>query len=199
MTKLSLFRSLTILLVFLTATVAAHAQASNLLKNPNADDGVAHWRASEEATVEATAGGNFCFVVRNGGQFTQDVEVPEDAAGKYAVLIGRGSSERVNADGTITGLPALYGYMMKPGRPNGGIILEYLQGQQMLGRPYMPGVWVNMSGVFRVPETTKIIRFFLNQAERKGVPHNGSAARFDNLGLYLFATKEEADAFLLSQ
>lgn len=39
MTKLSLFRSLTILLVLLTATVAAHAQARNLLKNPNAELG----------------------------------------------------------------------------------------------------------------------------------------------------------------
>ena len=32
--------------------------------------------------------------------------MPADAAGQYAVLMGRGSSERINADGAITGLPA---------------------------------------------------------------------------------------------
>jgi hypothetical protein len=56
--------------------------------------------------------------------------------------------------------------------------------------------WVDMWGIFPVPERTKRIRFFLNQALRRGVPHNGSAARFDNLGLYLFATKEDAQAFV---
>jgi hypothetical protein len=36
------------------------------------------------------------------------------------------------------------------------------------------------------------MRLFLNQAERMGVPQNGSAARFDNLGLYLLPTMAEA-------
>lgn len=56
--------------------------------------------------------------------------------------------------------------------------------------------WVQLSGIFKVPEGANTIRFFLRQAERKGVPHNGSAARFDDLGLYLFATKEEAESFV---
>jgi len=53
-----------------------------------------------------------------------------------------------------------------------------------------------MWGIFKVPERTKRIRFFLSQASRRGVPHNGSAARFDNLGLYLFSTKQDAEAFV---
>ncbi len=56
--------------------------------------------------------------------------------------------------------------------------------------------WVQLSGIFKVPEGANTIRFLLRQAERKGVPHNGSAARFDDLGLYLFATKEEAESFV---
>ena len=51
-------------------------------------------------------------------------------------------------------------------------------------------------GIFRVPLGTGTIRFFMNQAERKNVPQNGSAARFDDLGLYLFDTQEEAAAFV---
>jgi hypothetical protein len=56
--------------------------------------------------------------------------------------------------------------------------------------------WVDMWGIFLVPKGTRKIRFFLNYASRSGVPHNGSAAAFDNLGLYLFPKKEDAQAFV---
>jgi hypothetical protein len=55
--------------------------------------------------------------------------------------------------------------------------------------------WVTMFGIFRVPEKTSAIRFYMNQAERKNVPQNGSAARFDNVGLYLFEAEEDALKF----
>lgn len=176
------------------ASIHINAQTENMLQNPKADLEAQHWRAFGQATIEE-AGGNRCFVVRNGGHFSQDVILPEGAAGQYAVFIGRGSSERINPDGAITGLPYLYGYMMAPGRPDGGRILAYLQGQRMLGAATFAGEWVKMWGVFRVPEGTGRIRFFLNQASRRGVPHNGSAARFADLGLYVFRTEEEAKAF----
>ena len=58
--------------------------------------------------------------------------------------------------------------------------------------------WVPAWGIFQVPSGTGAIRFFLDQAERKDVPQNGSAARFDDLGLYLFDTEKEASAFVKS-
>ena len=185
----------TILISFLFAPVLASAQSSNLLQNPNADLESQHWRTRGEATVETDTGNNRVFVVRNGGHFLQDVILPSDAAGKYAVLIGNGSSERIHEGGAITGRAYLYGYMMDDMRPNGGHVLEYLQGQNLRSMTNVRDEWTKMWGVFLVPKGTQGIRFFLNQAEAKGVPHNGSAARFDNLGLYLFSTKEEADAF----
>lgn len=106
------------------------------------------------------------------------------------------ASERINPDGAITDLPYLYGYIMQRGRPDRREIVEYLQGQQMLGRSTVKDQWVQMWGVFKVPEGTNAIRFFLKQALRNGVPHNGSAARFDDLGLYLFATRAEGEAFV---
>jgi hypothetical protein len=187
-----------LLLTGLQLNSVCQAQATNLLRNPDANAQAAFWRAYGEATVEPTTVKNFCFVVRNGGYFIQDVELPEGSAGLYAVLIGRGSSERINADGAITGLPYLYGYMMEKGRPDRKEILDYLQGQAMRSRSVIKGEWVQLWGIFEVPEGANTIRFFLNQAERKGVPHNGSAARFDDLGLYLFATKEEAEVFATS-
>jgi hypothetical protein len=189
-------RAVMLFTVLLSLSSLCAAQSSNLLLNPNADLGAQSWRAFGKASVETTEVNNFCFVVRDGGYFLQDVELPDNAAGQYALLIGRAASERINADGAITGLPYLYGYMMESDRPGTGHILDYLQGQQMLARPQVQGQWVNVYGIFKVPEKTKRIRFFLNQALRNGVPHNGSAARFDNLGLYLFLTREEAEAYL---
>jgi len=188
-------RLATVFVTLLIVAGATHAQSTNLLRNPDADQGAASWRAFENARVEGTSTRDFCFVVRDGGSFLQDVELPDGSAGMYAVLIGRGSTERINANGAITGLPNLYGYMIETSNAKDRI-LEYLQGQQMLARPNVTDVWVTMWGVFKVPEKATKIRFFLNHAMREGVPHDGSAARFDNVGLYLFATRAEAEAFV---
>jgi hypothetical protein len=63
--------------------------------------------------------------------------------------------------------------------------------------PTRENEWGPMFGIFRVPQGSGTIRFFLNQAERRDMPQNGSAARFDDLGLYLFATEEDARAFAI--
>lgn len=186
----------TLLLSFSLTAAHASGQSRNLLQNPNADLEAQYWRTIGEATVETTTGNNLCFVVRNGGYFFQDVTLPNDAVGQYAVLIGRGSSERINPDGAITGLPYLYGYMMGEQKSNGGRILDYLQGQQMLSSARYGDEWIDMWGIFVVPDGTRTIRFFLNQALRRGLPHNGSAARFDAVGLYLFPKKEDGLKFI---
>src|SRR5688500_8202194 len=153
------FKSL-ICVVFAATTVGAQ---TNLLLNPNADSDTEKWRASGHATVEEFDG-NKVFVVRNQGSFFQEVNLNKSDIGKFALLIGRASSERINADGAITGLPYLYGYMLnlKDERIN-----TYLQGQQMRARPARKNEWVTIYGVFRVPENTGTIRFYLNQAERR--------------------------------
>jgi len=184
---------LTILFLTIVANAAFVNGQTNLLKNPNADLQSQFWRGQGEATIETCATGNPCFVVRNGGYFLQDVSLTNDAVGQYALFVARGASGRINPDGAITGLPQIYGYMMEAGM--NGRILAYLQGQNMLAAPSHENEWVTMSGIFPVPKGTKTIRFFLKQALRNGVPHNGSAARFDDVGLYLFATEEDARSF----
>jgi hypothetical protein len=188
----------TLLLWFSMTPASTVAQSNNLLQNPSADDGVNHWRAFGDAAVEQTPESGPHFRIRNGGYFLQDITLPEGAGDKYALLIGRMSSERINADGAITGLPSLYGYMMESANPGGGLILSYLQGQQMLCVAGEENEWVPAWGIFQVLGGSSTIRFFLNQAERKDVPQNGSAARFDDLGLYLFDTEKEANAFVKS-
>jgi hypothetical protein len=189
-------RCLQLLLCFSLAMIPASAQTSNLLQNPDAELDARHWQAWGQATIEEI-NGNKSFVLRNQGYYYQEVILPDGAVGQYAVFVGRGLSERINADGAITGLPYLYGYMLPPVDGTGGkSIKAYLQGQRMLGQARSAGEWVIMWGIFKVPEGTGRIGFYLHQAERKGVPQNGSAASFDDLGLYLFPTEDEAKAFV---
>ncbi|NOT47787.1 MAG: hypothetical protein HOP17_08565 [Acidobacteria bacterium] len=180
-------------LIFLlgcTFIFALSGRPQNLLLNPNADSGSDHWGVSGSAAVEEFSGRKV-FVVRNGGSFFQEVTLSDSDVERYTLLIGFGSSERINADGAITGLPYLYGYMLNPNRREGSI-QAYLQGQKMLATPSKLDDWTAMYGIFPVPKGTRSICFFLNQAERKHVPQNGSAARFDNVGVYLFETEQDA-------
>ena len=189
-------RFTSMLLWLAMTTTFTNAQTTNLLQNPKADDKTNNWRAYGQAAVEQSDDSDWHFVLRNNGHFFQDVSLSGSAAGKYALLIGRVSSERINPDGAITGLPYLYGYMMESLDSGGAQILAYLQGQQMRCGARKENEWVTAWGIFQVPVGTRVIRFFLDQAERKGVPQNGSAARFDDLGLFLFTTEEEARAFV---
>ncbi len=180
------------------ALSAVNAQV-NLLRNPNAEGGLEHWRAAKDSTIE-DFNGSQVFVVRRGcsggSSFIQDVHLNDSDTGKYALFIGRGSSERINNDGSITGMPYLYGYMMSSVNQKGGKIAAYLQGQRMRAEPSYQDEWVTMFGIFRVVKGTKAIRFFLSQAERRNDPQTGSAARFNNLGLYLFSSREDALRFV---
>lgn len=164
----------------------------NLLDNADADQGAAFWYAIGDAKLEP-CDGNPCFVVRDHGSFRQTALLPKDAAGRYAVLVGSGATERINPDGAITGLPYLYATV---GNADGTRVVAHFQGQRLLGRPTSQDAWFKMSGVFLLPEGSARLSFQLSQAERRGLPQNGSAARFDELGLYVFPSEPDAQAFV---
>ncbi|HET6893036.1 MAG TPA: hypothetical protein VFH31_18165 [Pyrinomonadaceae bacterium] len=190
-----IIRSLTVMLVVLGASTLAFAQGENLLKNPDGDEDSQHWRTFGNAKVERCVDGGVCFVLRDGGYFFQDVAVPESAVGRYALLIGRAHCEP-NTSELITGRPYLYGYMMNAGEPSGGRIYAYLSGQQMNPTDGNAGEWKHLWGVFRIQLGTMRIRLFLQQGQRKGVPHDGSRTSFDDLGIYIFPTEQEALAYV---
>ena len=139
-------------------------------------------------------GGVPCFTVRSPGSFQQVVELPPSAAGWYAAIVGRGQAERVNANGSITGLPYLYGMVISTADRTR--FLGYWQGQKMLGRQAYPGEWVAMSGVFRVPQGAAAISVQLRQAERKDDRQDGSAARFADVRMVLFPSEDAARAYV---
>lgn len=182
MSKLKCALSASALLLLLAC--AASAQTTNLLQNPDATEDSQHWRAFKDAKVEGD-GGERAFVLRGGGYFVQDVSVPKGSAGHYAVLTGSGRNA-----------PCLHGYMMNAGDPSGGVIYAYLGGQKMCGAGASPSEWIRLWGIFRVPEGTERLRFFLQQGAARVDAQDGAATRFRGLGLYVFPTEVEARSFV---
>jgi hypothetical protein len=165
---------------------------ANLVENAAAEVGVAPWSHSGEAAIEA-CDGDPCFTVRNRGSFSQTILLPREIPGRYLVIIGSGFSERFNVDGSGTGLPYLYALVTAR---DGVRITAHLQG--MRARPSGPTEWVTMSGVFRMPDDSDVLTLQLHQASVKDIPQNGSAARFDNIGVFAFPTEQEARTFVES-
>jgi hypothetical protein len=176
----------------LTLALALQAPGANMLVNGDAAGGTGGWITNGSAKTERIAGVT-CFVVRSKGSFQQEVRLPPESIGMYAVVVGKGESDRVNEDGSITGLPYLYGMVVAADRTR---FLAYWQGQNLLGRPRKPGEWVTMSGIFNVPYGAASVSIQLRQAERKDSPQNGSAARFSDVRLVLFQTEAAARAYV---
>ncbi len=165
----------------------------NLVKYPEArQQFTRHWKTKGEVSLQKDAEeeNNWNFVIRYSGMIWQDV--PINAEGRYALLISWASTERVNPDGDQTGLPYLYGDMLNKFDRNK--INQYLNGQQMMLNTDTVNEWKIIYGIFQVPPETGAIRLFLQQANG-GLPQNGSAARFDEPGIFLFDTREQAEAF----
>lgn len=176
----------------LTLALAIQAPGANLLVNGDAAGGTGGWIISGAAKVERL-GGVTCFTVRSGGSFQQGLRLPTDSTGMFAAFVGKGAADRVTDEGSISGLPYLYGTVVAADRTR---FLAYWQGQKLIGRPRQPGHWITMSGVFSVPYGAAFVSVQLKQGERKGVPHNGSAARFSDVRLVLFPTEAAARAYV---
>lgn len=184
------------LLFFFMIAIFSHTAFGqhNLLLNSDAKDQAKHWKPYGEAEV-GDFDGDSVFILRNGGYFVQDVKLSPGSNGKYALLIGKTSAQRINPKDSITGRPYLYGYMIFDYKPAGSKINTYLQGQRMGHQSLAVDEWSKVYGIFRVADGTEVIRFFLKQASRREDPHDGSEARFDNLGLYLFDSETDAASF----
>ena len=164
----------------------------NLIKNPYADQQKQSWKTKGDVFIWVDKEGNPYFAVTYSGMFWQDVPIP-GSSGRWVLLIAWSSSERINQDDDQTGLPYLYGYMINS--KDSRRIDAYLSGQNMVHSEQEPNEWGVIWGVFQVPGETGAIRFFMQQADGSSA-QNGSAACFDDPGVFLFDTKEEARAFV---
>jgi len=185
----------TLLLLIVFSLIAAQPAKipGNLLIDPGADAGGSGWTTSREGATIELLGGNACFVIRNQGSFQQNVPIPATAPGTHVVFLARASGERINADGAITDRPYLYGLIFGTER---GRIVGHLQGDSMRSHAKAPNEWTTLSGVFPVPEGATAISLQLKLGERRGLPHDGSAGRFDDVALVLLPSERDARAFV---
>jgi hypothetical protein len=145
---------------------------------------------AKDAFVE-TRDGIPCFVMRNKASWVQRVVLHDDSAGKFLLIIGRGASERVHLDGNITGLPYLWAHLIHDGPASNA---NYLQG--MILKSDTPNAWATMHGIFPMPKGVRAITLKLGQAERRGTPQTGSAARVTDVQMRLFETRGAAEAYV---
>ena len=150
------------------------------------------WRGDGEVTVEEFEG-NRCFVLRNGARLTQEVELPRDSAEKFVLFIAHVFGERTDHPGDITDQPYLYGLTLSADRRR---ILLHNQAASMGGLAAPPGQWGKSWGVFKIPDGASSIVYQLAQGLRRGTLRDGSAARFDDVGLFIFDTREAAETFV---
>jgi hypothetical protein len=66
----------------------------------------------------------------------------------------------------------------------------------MVARPPRAGVWVVMGSAFQIPDGTRRLFLHLQQAARQPDPRTGAAARFDDVGVFVFPTEAQARALI---
>lgn len=168
---------------------------TNLLQNPNADQGTTAWEVTGDAKVEEGANKDPHFVMRGGGFISQFVKL-EGAEQKYALLVGRGSA-MPGQGGDISGYPTLYGYLLSTFNPDGiNKISVVMSEQSLLGKPKTGDDWVLMYGIFKVPSDAVAAQVRLMCAIGKAGTPSQNPTRFDKVGFYLFDSQKDAQSFV---
>lgn len=146
---------MSLLLIMLMTLAAPQLPPPNLVENGDARAGEVHWTRSrahrpltgegaKDASVES-CDSTPCFVLRNGAGWNQQIRLHEDPAGKFLLIVARGSTERIPEDGSITGRPYLWARLIGVAPFQKGVL------QGMALQPTAPNVWGTMYGIFRVP------------------------------------------------
>ena len=167
---------------------------TNLLENPNGTQHEQFWRTSGDVSIEECDPGNPCFVTRWDGEFKGTARLPANAQGRYLLLIGTAASERVNPEGwDQTGAAYISGF----GAPDS---YENALGEHYTADTLKTDIredhgWTTIWGVFQVGDAIRTVDFKIRQADGRSAK-DGSAARFDDLGVFLFDSEAQAKAFV---
>jgi hypothetical protein len=189
-----LFNAVAVILL-LAQAVPPLSRVPNLLINPSAEEDTSGWELTPRgATIEGCGTRNRCFTVRDRGQFIQVATLPPDSAGKFLLLVGFAQADRVELESGITDRPYLYGIIWSVENR----ALNYLQrGGPDLHTSSSPAEWQRLYSIYEVPPGAGRVMFQLGLAARKDIPQNGSAGRFDDVGMFLFGSADDARAFAL--
>jgi len=177
------------------AVIAVRAQSTNLLTNPDGAAGLQSWRVFGNASVADCAGFGKCFSINQDAFIFQDVTLPENSTGMYALFIDFASIEQA---GEHMGQPYLFGYLMNAGATMDGIVLARLSGQEMAKPITRSCEWSMQFGIFKVIEKTARMRLFLRSGCPKTSASTECVSRFRRPGIFLFNTEDDARSFVTS-
>jgi len=183
------------LLLVGSASAQSNNLANNLLKNPDGEDALQAWRVSGNAEVTNCVGVGNCFSISQDGFIFQDVTVPENVTGEFALLIALASTEEPNADIRHLAHPYLFGYFMSSPNLPQAKILSNLSGQEMAARARSSSDWVKQFGVFKLVPGTLSIRIFLRSGCPKAASTDICTSRFRRPGIFRFQSEAEARTF----
>jgi len=183
--------------LFVLLLLSSASAQSNLVQNPSAEEGLKYWRVFGNASASDCVSAGKCFSANQDAFLFQDIDIPEGAAGKFALFISFSAIEKSNSPPALA-QPYLHGYFMTSGDLRKATVLANLSGQDMARRPNANGEWVKEFGVFLVPERTGRIRIFIRSGCGKSEPSSVCVSHFRNAGVFLFETEDAARVFVTS-
>ncbi len=167
----------------------------NYAKNPNATQGDKEWKTKGEITIEERGPGDPCFAIRRAGMLWQDFPIPP-SEGKTILLVARVMPEKVGTDNLRGGLPHLNAYLMSA-KEEGRIHHEMRRNETptLVGEGQTDNLWSTAWGAAKIPADVGSVRLFLTEtAALEGQP--ASAARFDDVGVFILNSEAEAVSFV---
>ncbi len=139
--------------------------------------------------IETKAGA--CLDLPNGFMAGTRFDLPHGTTGRYLVSVCRGTVEQVAGTGTRVA-PVLSVLLLATDQAGARVVAQ--TGGTCRGNA--SNGWVDLADIVEIPSTTTAIEFDILQDRQTGAELTGQSARLRDLGLYLFDSKEEADAFV---
>jgi WD40 repeat protein len=163
----------------------------NLLLNPKANQKQFFWETRGSAFVTLWRRGNPGFGLQVGGGQWQDVAL-NGADGKTVLLLGEVAAE-TPLPNSRHGRPYLYATLHADDEEP---IARLTHPKTLIGTSNQPYIWSTAWAAFPIPKGKGVKRLRFHMAQAVDGDARLPAAYFDNLGVYLFDTPADANAFM---
>ena len=157
----------------------------NFVQNPSADLGTQDWTFyTADAFVQGDSG-NPAFTSRNGAHMWQTIDITP-IHGNYVVLVGISATQtiQVNGMGTIS--------CHFNDQEDASHQFGKLDSALLTSTSATPNEWVVLADYTLIPRETGSITVFLNVTSIPGENHDGALTWFDDIGLHIVDTLQEA-------
>lgn len=160
-------------------------EAGNLVQNPSADQGEEYWqKATADAFVQGDSG-NPAFTSRNGAHMWQTIDITS-VHGNYVVLVGISATQTIQVNG-MGNISCHFN-----DREDASHQFGKLDSPPLTSTSNTPNEWVVLADYALIPRDTGSVTVFLSVTNIPGESHDGTLTWFDDIGLYIVDTLQEA-------